>query len=157
MISIEKFEEFIFSDLVYEQKIISVIDSQGRQIFLDSVNDMFNHRFCTIKIEQMEKYNRDIFHYCKLLAKQHNHDGPVTCHLFKAFENSASFGLHTDPDTVIIHCAHGQKNMMVDGIEHILFPGDELLIPANTPHEAINKHESLMLSFGLEKFYVDKL
>lgn len=157
MISLNDFENFIHSDLVYEQKIISVIDEQGRQIFLDSVGDLYKYNSCTIKLEQMEKYSEDLYNHCAELAIKFNHLGPVTCHIFRAFKNSKSFGLHTDPDSVVLHCVYGQKNMFVNDIEHVLMPGDVLSIKANTPHEAINKEESLMLSFGLEDFYVNKV
>lgn len=157
MIKLSDFEEFIHSDLVYEQKVISVIDEEGRQIYINNLGELYKYTSCTIKLEQMEKYNRGIFEYCHFLAKNHNHNGPVTCHAFRAFRQSTSFGLHTDPDDVIIYCISGKKKMIVDGIEHTLKPHDTLFIPANTPHEAINDDESLMLSFGLEKFYIEKL
>jgi len=38
-----------------------------------------------------------------------------------------------------------------------LKPGEALFIPANTEHKALNSEDSLMISFGLEKFIVDKL
>jgi quercetin dioxygenase-like cupin family protein len=47
--------------------------------------------------------------------------------------------------------------MSVDGKIVDLHPGQEVFIPANTPHEALNDEESLMLSFGLEDFYKNKL
>jgi mannose-6-phosphate isomerase-like protein (cupin superfamily) len=157
MIKLSGFEEFIHSDLVYQQKIISVIDENSRQIVLNNLAELYSYTSCTIKLEQMEKYNKQIFDYCHFLSANHNHYGPVTCHAFRAFRQSMSFGLHTDPDDVILYCIHGKKKMVVDGNEYILKPHDTLFIPANTPHEAINDDESLMLSFGLEKFYVEKL
>jgi mannose-6-phosphate isomerase-like protein (cupin superfamily) len=157
MITIEEFENFIHSDLIYEQKIISVIDEERRQIFVDTLSELYRHTSCTIKVEQMEKYNYNIFNYCYQLSIQYKHTGPTTCHAFRAFRQSKSFGLHTDPDDVIIHCIFGKKKMIVDGIENVLMPNDSLLIPANTPHQAINEEESLILSFGLEKFYTEKM
>lgn len=157
MIDIEEFENFIHSNLIYEQKIISVIDESGRQIFVDNLSDLYKYTSCTIKVEQMEKYNDSIFNYCNYLSKKYNHQGPTTCHAFRAFRQSKSFGLHTDPDHVIIYCVSGQKTIFLDGIQHILSPKESLFIPANTPHEAINENESLILSFGLEKFYIEKM
>jgi mannose-6-phosphate isomerase-like protein (cupin superfamily) len=105
----------------------------------------------------MEKYNEEIFNHCQTLPKTHKHHGPITCHAFRAFRQSNSFGLHSDPDDVIMYCVYGSKKIIVNDIEHILKSQDSLFIPANTPHEAVNEEESLMLSFGLEKFYIEKL
>jgi mannose-6-phosphate isomerase-like protein (cupin superfamily) len=105
----------------------------------------------------MEKYNQEIFNYCQTLSKTHNHQKPITCHAFRAFKDSKSFGLHTDPDDVIMYCVHGSKKIIVNGVEHILKNQESLFIPTNTKHEAINEEESLVLSFGLEKFYIEKL
>ena len=65
--------------------------------------------------------------------------------------------MHTDPDDVIIYCASGKKKIIMNEIEYNLLAADTLFIPANTPHQAINEEESLTLSFGLEKFYTEKL
>jgi len=157
MITLYDFENFIHTNLVYEQKIISIIDTEKKQIYIDNLRELYEYPSCTIKLEQMEKYNQEIFNYCQTLSKNYNHHGPVTCHAFRAFRQSNSFGLHTDPDDVIMYCVHGSKKIIVDGVEHTLKNGHSLFIPANTPHEAINEDESLMLSFGLEKFYIEKL
>jgi mannose-6-phosphate isomerase-like protein (cupin superfamily) len=157
MISLLEFENFVHSKLVYEQNIISVIDEDGKQIYLNSLGDLYKYNACTIKIEQMEKYNQSIFNFCKELAIKYNHDGPVSCHAFRAFKDSVSFGLHTDPDDVIILGVAGIKWMNIDSKEHCIGPNQSVLIPANTPHEALNKEDSLMLSFGLEHFLKDKV
>lgn len=157
MITLDEFENFIHSSLIYEQKIISIIDETGRQILINSLSEIYKHRSCTIKLEQMEKYNILIFEYCTFLSNKYKHKGPVTCHLFRSFRQSKSFGLHVDPDDVIIYCVSGEKKMIVGDKEHILLPNESLFIPANTPHQAINENESLTLSFGLEKFYKEKL
>ena len=157
MITLDEFENFIHTDLVYEQKIISVIDEQSRQIFLDEIGELYKHIGDTIKLEQMEKYNQSIFQECQKLREKYLHFGPVTCHAFLAFKDSKSFGLHTDPDDVIIECIFGSKTVFVNDTKHVLQKGDSIFIPANTPHEIINEDKSLILSFGLEKFYVEKL
>jgi hypothetical protein len=157
MITLEEFESFIHSDLIYEQKIISVIDKEGRQIFVDTLGELYKYPYCTIKVEQMEKYNNNIFKYGQLLSEKHKHYGPVTCHAFRSFRQSKSFGLHTDPDDVIIYCVSGKKKMIVDGLEYNMLPKDTIFISSNTPHQAINEDESLTLSFGLEKFYIEKV
>jgi mannose-6-phosphate isomerase-like protein (cupin superfamily) len=157
MLTISEFEKFIESDLVYQQNLISVIDEKGRQIFIDNFVELYKYNSCTIKLEQMEKYNKIIFNFCLALSRKYNHQGPTTCHVFRSYQNSKSFNIHTDPDDVIIYCASGKKKIFVNEIEHNLLPTDTLFIPANNPHQAINEEESLTLSFGLEKFYTEKL
>jgi mannose-6-phosphate isomerase-like protein (cupin superfamily) len=157
MITLYEFENFIHKDLVYEQKIISIINNDEQQICVNSLKELYDFMPCTIKLEQMEKYNEKIFNYCQFLAKKYCHQGPITCHIFKSLKDSKSFGLHTDPDDVIIFCVDGIKNIIVDNIKHKLKPQDFLFIPANTPHKVINEEDSLVLSFGLEKFYIEKI
>jgi mannose-6-phosphate isomerase-like protein (cupin superfamily) len=105
----------------------------------------------------MEKYNRVIFAKSQELALQLNHAGPVTCHAFRAYPNSVSFGIHTDPDDVYLFVTEGLKTIEIDGKYIQLGAGQSILIPANTPHQAHNTHSSLMLSFGLEKFMIEKI
>jgi mannose-6-phosphate isomerase-like protein (cupin superfamily) len=52
---------------------------------------------------------------------------------------------------------YGEKKIIINDKEVSLKEGDEIFIPANTKHKAIYTGDSLMLSFGLEKFLVDKL
>jgi len=157
MISIGEFEEFIHNDFVYTQKLISVINEEGKQIFVDNLSELYKFNACTIKLEHMEIYSKEIYDYCKLLSSKYNNDLPVTCHVFRAFRQSLSFGLHTDPDDVILRCIWGKKRMSVNGKIVDLYADQEVFIPANTPHEALNDEESLMLSFGLEDFYKNKI
>jgi len=81
----------------------------------------------------------------------------VTCHAFRAFKNSKSFPEHTDPDDVFVEVAHGSLNLILNGKSIILNKGETIFIPANTKHQANNDEESLILSFGLEKYLIDKL
>lgn len=157
MITLDEFHHFIEQNLVYEEQLISIIDDQGKQIFLDNLGQLHSNYGKTIKVEGMEKYNSKIFKKCKFLAKKYSHIGPVTCHAFRSFDNSISFPMHTDPDDVYLHVVWGQKKIQFDNFEVQLKKGDRFLIPANTPHKAVNEKPSLMLSFGLEKFLVDKL
>ncbi len=57
MITLNEFENFLYTDLVYEQKIVSVIDDQHRQILIENIRQLHDYTNCTIKLEQMEKYN----------------------------------------------------------------------------------------------------
>lgn len=104
----------------------------------------------------MEKYSPEIFNMCNGLAKERKHYGPVTCHVFRSYADSVSFPMHTDPDDVVLMVMHGTKYIEMAGRKYALTPNNTLFIPANTPHQAINTHDSLMLSFGLEKFMIDK-
>ena len=156
MITYDEFEKFAFSDYAIEEKIVNVIDGERRQVLIESVSELLSYTNYTIKVQSMEKYNQTIYAFCNRLRESYNHLGPVTCHAFRSFENSLSFNLHTDPDNVFLYICEGTKIMTVmhDDIE--LNARDTLYIPANTPHKANNKHPSLMLSFGLEKFMCDK-
>jgi len=160
MITLNEFENFLYTDLVYEQKIVSVIDDQHRQILIENIRQLHDYTNCTIKLEQMEKYNEGIFQKCQELRTKYSHPGPVTCHAFLAFKGSKSFGVHTDPDNVIIECIFGSKTLYVatkNDRRHVLKQGEYIFIPANTEHEIINEEKSLILSFGFEKFYTEKL
>lgn len=157
MIDLCEFEKFIVQDLPYDEKLISIIDNQGRQIYLDCLGDLYKHHGCTVKVEGLEKYNESLFLKCKEIGQKYNHFGPVTCHAFRGFENSFSFPLHTDPDDVLLLMLYGEKKIMIEEKEITIKTGDEIFIPANTKHKAIYTGDSLMLSFGLEKFLVNKL
>lgn len=153
MITLEEFDEFLTQTLPYEENIISVIDNFNRQIFIDNFCQLKDYKNDTIKLESMERYNKVIYSYCNSFK----HNGPVTCHAFRSFENSKSFLTHTDPCDIFLHVTYGQKNMIVGDCEVILKSGDSFFIPKNTPHQALNKKESLMLSFGLEDFFVNRV
>ena len=157
MLSYSEFEKFALSNYALEEKIVNIIDDNGRQIVIESVSQFLSYQNCTIKIQNMEKYNRVLFAKCQELALQLKHDGPVTCHAFRAYPDSTSFDMHTDPDNVYLFVAEGLKTMEVDGKYIQLSAGQSILIPANTPHQAHNTHSSLMLSFGLEKFMIEKI
>lgn len=157
MISIDEFESFIQNDIVYQQNLISIIDDLGKQIYLSNLGQLHSNYGKTIKLEGMEKYNEKIYSECLKLAKEYLHYGPVTCHIFRAFPDSKSFGPHRDLDDVLICVSEGQKTIYVDGVKKILNMGDRIFIKRDTLHEVINEKDSLILSFGLERFLVDKV
>lgn len=157
MLTYNEFETFALSNYALEEKIVNVIDPNGRQILIESVSQFFSYDKCTVKIQSMEKYNRNIFDYCLELKRSRNHNGPVTCHAFRAYKNSVSFGLHVDPDDVFLYVVEGVKVIEIEGNATQLGVGESIFIPANTPHRALNQYDSLMLSFGLEKFMCDKV
>jgi mannose-6-phosphate isomerase-like protein (cupin superfamily) len=153
MITIEEFNFFITQTLPYEEKIINVIDDYGRQITLDNFGQLKRYENKTIKLESMERYSEKIYNHCKSFS----HFGPVTCHIFRSFKNSMSFPVHTDPCDIMLYVSYGEKNMIIDGEEIIIKSEESLYIPKNTPHYALNRKESIMLSFGLEDFFVNRV
>lgn len=157
MLTYNEFETFALSNYALEEKIVNVIDPKGRQILIESVSQFFSYDKCTVKIQSMEKYNRKIFDYCFQIKQTRNHNGPITCHAFRAYKDSVSFNLHTDPDDVFLYVVEGSKCMQVEDEIFRLGVGETIFIPANTPHRALNEDDSLMLSFGLEKFMCDKV
>ena len=142
----------------YEQKDISVIDNLGRQIILDDFYELMKMRESpfTIKIESMEKYSPELYQMSIDYAKLYEHEGPVTCHVFWAREGDCSFPEHIDLDDVVIHCASGTKHMTVEGNDRFIEEGYHIFIPAGTKHQAMNTSDSIMLSFGLERFSIEK-
>lgn len=72
-----------------------------------------------------------------------------TVHAFRYWEQSPSFGVHTDPVDVIIEVKQGWKIMEVNMFKYNLHEDCSLKIPANTPHRALNEKEGLMFSYGL--------
>lgn len=156
MLTYDDFEKFCLSNYALEEKIVSIIDYHGRQIQIESVSQFLSYNNCTIKIQSMEKYNSVIHNYCKHLSEVRKHNGPVTCHAFRAYPDSISFNLHTDPDDVFLYVTQGVKTIQIENRYILLGVGESVFIPANTPHRALNKDSSLMLSFGLEKFMCDK-
>jgi mannose-6-phosphate isomerase-like protein (cupin superfamily) len=155
MLKLDDVLKFIHNPLSYEQKLVSIINEDGLQLYIESYNQLYSGNN-TIKVEGMEKYSKAIFHRCKYYNMRYHHDGPVTCHAFIAQKDSPSFGTHTDPDDVIILCCEGVKTLTINNEYIVLKEGDEVYIPANTPHCALNEHAAFTLSFGLEKYLMDK-
>jgi mannose-6-phosphate isomerase-like protein (cupin superfamily) len=155
MIKLDDVVEFIHNPLAYEQKLVSLINTKGEQILLSSFSELYNEN-STIKVEGMEKFCVNIYNKCQYLSLKYDHSGPITCHAFIAKDDAPSFPLHTDPDDVIILCVEGTKKLLIKNEYIILEAGDDVYIPANTPHQAFNEKASFILSFGLEKFLKDK-
>ena len=156
MNSIDEFEAFIGREFVYQHNLISIIkNSQHHLVYsYDQLKKTYNG--CSIKLEGLERYSRELAIKCAGLKIYHDHTGPVNCHAYRAYPGSESFGRHTDPMPVFLEVIEGTKNLIVDGEWHTLESGQTLFIPANTPHEAINQDDSLMLSFGLESYLIDR-
>jgi mannose-6-phosphate isomerase-like protein (cupin superfamily) len=157
MLKLNDVVEFIHNPLPYQQNLVSVINTKGEQILLCSSNELYSSEPQTIKIEGMERYSSVVYEMCELYKEWHHHVGPVTCHAFIAQVDSPSFGMHTDPDDVIIYCCEGRKSMIVNNHYILIEEGHSIFIPAGTPHQALNEYVAFTLSFGLEKYLIDKL
>ena len=146
------------SDYGREQQVVNVISSPN-------VADTLTYRnmtslmdpLSTIKIEHFETFDRWIWEWCITQANKQGHHGPFSAHVFIAPEGGYTFKEHTDPDDVLVCVVSGEKTMVVEGVEYTLRAGEELFMPANVPHYAVNKKASVMISLGLEKWMVDKL
>ena len=156
MITLDEIVGFIHNPLAYEQKLVSIINDKGEQIPLSHFSEIYSWPNASLKIEGLERYSNVIYDMCVKYAHEYNHYGPVTCHGFIAKENSPSFGMHIDPDDVIIHCVDGTKTLIINDKYIKLEAGEEVFIPANTLHQALNEHAAFTLSFGLERFLKDK-
>jgi mannose-6-phosphate isomerase-like protein (cupin superfamily) len=113
-----------------------IIDENGLDHQIDQYQVVFRvaeNKF-TVKIEDLEQ----------ILTEYH----PKTVHCFVAPAGATSFDTHKDPCDVTIYCIEGIKSMIIDDIEHDIQAGETLFIPKNTPHRAINKYKSVMLSIG---------
>lgn len=149
-------DDILSSPYPFEQQLVKILN-KGIVIDALSASDVLEHSDKVIKIEGMEKLCPILFQACKDLAEVMEHDGPVTCHLFLSPAGGKSFPTHTDPDDVFLYMVSGMKHMAVNDSVKLLTAGDTLLIPRNTPHRAHNLNDSKMLSFGLERFIVEKL
>ena len=143
-LSYDDFVSLIRSEESLRREMVSYIDKDGLQHYLEDIDYMsylgiidklLIERNTTIKVERYEKL-------CQFFEG--------TAHIFFAWENSPSFDTHTDPVDLIIQVTHGSKTMIVNDKEITAQAGQCLYIPANTPHCATNKTESIMISWGLD-------
>lgn len=149
-------DEFLSHPYPYSQGLVKIVRDNGT-FDAHSIMDTIEHNDKPIKIEGYEKMNAVFHEECRRLAAHFDHHGPVTCHLFISPEDSSSFPMHTDLDDVVVHMVKGQKTFEFPTGSLKLCEGQSIYIPKGTPHRAINTHDSLMLSFGLELFHVEKL
>jgi hypothetical protein len=103
----------------------------------------------TIKAENVEFWNRDLL----LRALDLHPRYKPTLHLYVGQEGGTSFGMHTDPDPVVVTCVQGEKTFNLEGYDPIvLTPSRWLYIPPNHPHEAISNTISAIVSIGFHKW-----
>lgn len=151
-----KLDDVLASPLLYEQGLVKFVANRQSQdcfspwMYVENSESVF-------KIEGYEKFDPVLFEECRYLAAHFKHNGPVTCHLFKSPQGAMSFPAHSDPDDVVLFMVKGQKDFEHEHGVLTLHEGEILHIPAGTIHRAINTNDSIMLSFGLERFLVEKL
>lgn len=176
-------DEVLFSTYAYEQKSVLIVGAaqsrpaEGAAEALDAIYDTGD----TVKVQDYEKLSAFMHDFCSQLPgrlkRLTQHFGPVSCHLFLAQQFSPSFGIHADPDDVLIYVVEGVKTICTYGHsselhkrpgtqlvelpclreEYTLSAGQALFVPHGTLHQAINNEASVMLSFGLERFTLEKL
>lgn len=141
---------------LYEQGLIKLVRDGGSHDAY-SVMDVLEHEDKPLKIEGIERHSALLYLECHRLGGALDHRGPVTCHLFRSPKDSTSFPLHEDLDNVVVHMVRGRKIFESPSGDLVLNEGESIFIPRGVKHRAVNVEASLMLSFGLERFLVEKL
>lgn len=114
--------------------IAMYIDELGRdyEIDLTTVDYYIAQEKYTVKVEGLEKHFKE----------------QCATHCYISPKGAPSFPLHLDPYDVTIKCIEGEKTMIIDDKKVVIKEGEEVLIPANTPHQATNESSSVILSIG---------
>lgn len=147
------YANLILEQSIYNENKVFRIDAFGLDYVCKAPRDVLHcSNKDTIKVEGLE-CNPEIFQFIKNILETYfaGEERIATVHLFKAKENGHSFPVHTDPVDLLIYCVEGIKTMEVNGLEYTIPKDSGLFMPANTPHRATNKHDSVMLSIGFEK------
>ena len=133
-------------DIIHKGSNSFFIDDEGRDhaIPLFSTSRYIAEGQFTVKIEGLETQYESITHDLGI-DKKHS------VHLYISPKDSKSFPTHTDPIDVFIYVIEGTKVMEVNNSIHTIKEGEYIFIPAETPHRAINIHDSTMLSIGIKK------
>lgn len=149
-------DDVLNSEYPYQQQMVKAIVDNGG-VNLVSPEDVNRYKDRVIKIENYERHSKTLADACRVIATLFRHDGPVTCHLFLSPAGASSFELHTDPDDVVLFLLEGSKGFYVAESFFQLGAKDFLFIPHDVLHQAITFDDSVMLSFGLEKYVSEKL
>jgi len=106
----------------------------------------------TVKAENIEHWNRELL----IRALEIHPKYRPSLHLYIGQEGGTSFGMHTDPDPVVVTCVQGEKVFHLEGYDPFtLRPNEWLYIPPNHPHEAISTTISAVVSVGFHKWTQD--
>lgn len=100
----------------------------------------------TVKVENVEHFSAFFLTKSATMFPGHR----ASFHLYIGQKGGASFGMHTDPDPVMVICLQGRKTFHLEGYDPItLGVGDWLYIPAQHPHEALSDEKSAIISVGV--------
>ena len=126
-------------DFLYNGTVAMIIDDLGRDhvIELNLINYYIAEEKYTVKVEGMENYFTEYL--------------PNTVHCYVSPKNAPSFSEHLDPMDVKIICIKGIKTLKVRGKDVFLNEGESIFLPSNTPHQATNLYDSIILSIGYER------
>jgi len=132
-----KLDDILFFAVNNPEKVNAFIignDQLDRLVPATTVQYYVAEGLKTVKVEGMEDYYLDYL--------------PNTVHCYISPKGAPSFPLHLDPYDVTIKCIEGEKTMIIDDKKVVIKEGQEVLIPANTPHQATNESDSVILSIG---------
>jgi len=159
-------DSFLNSKIGYIDRKIYIIDKDDNGFYTyedvfdkkDYIKKMtLNNKYVTM-LKNIESINKVVWEFCQNISYRIRRKNlPVSVYCFISPEGSISFDMHDDPDDVLIYVVHGEKCMETFNKEYILKKGQCLFIPKKTQHRAINKKESVILSIGLDEFYMDKI
>lgn len=142
--SYKDFEDYVLSHEAYMWDRTFYIDIDGKDVKI--ISDTYEEYFAKVQIKLAEQFDSIKVEGIERIAGWTE----GTIHAFRYWENSPSFGTHTDPVDVIIEVQQGYKTIEVNGKIHNLDELHKVIdIPANTPHRALNDKEGLMFSYGL--------
>lgn len=139
----QDFEDYILSYDAYMFDRTYYIDNRGKDVRI--ISDTYEEYFAKVQIKLVEQSDTLKVEGIERLCDWK--DG--TIHAFRYWESSPSFPDHTDPVDVVIEVQEGAKIMIVDNIKYDLRQFETVVIPANTPHRAVNEKEGLMFSYGM--------
>jgi len=150
-------DKIMMSPHVYEYGLVKAIEHGGIHPVYGPMEYLDESRRNPVKVEGAERFNEVLFNTSIRLGRHFGHFGPVSCHLFLSCLESKSFQLHTDTEDVIIYMVSGQK--VFEGVagSQLVREGESIFIPRGVEHRAVNISDSVMLSFGLERYLEDKL
>jgi len=150
-------DKIMVSPPVYEYGLVKAIEHGGIHPVYGPMEYLNEVRRNPVKVEGVERFNEVLFTTSINLGRRFSHFGPVSCHLFLSCKGAISFPSHTDTEDVIIYMVSGQKVFEGVAESQLVREGESIYIPRGVEHRAVNIDDSVMLSFGLERYLEDKL
>ena len=139
----QDFEDYVLSHEAYMYDRTLYIDKDGKDVKI--ISDTYEEYFAKVQIKLVEASDtikvEGIERLCDFTGG--------TIHAFRYWKSSPSFGVHEDPVDVLLQQCKGKKSIEIAGRMNEIFEDEFLMIPANTPHRALNDEEGLMFSYGL--------